>query len=56
MSKKNKVISIRVNDIEYMKIKNGATMYGMNVTQYLIYLAHLKYLEGIEKHLLDKQH
>ena len=53
--KKTRSITIRVSDIEYMKIESGANSMGMNITQYINYLVHLKYLESVDRLLLDRK-
>lgn len=53
--KKTRNITIRVSDVEYMKISSGANSLGMNISQYINFLAHLKYMETVDKHLLCKK-
>lgn len=53
--KKTRNITIRVSDVEYMKILSGADSLGMNISQYINFLAHLRYMELVDKHLLDKE-
>ena len=53
-NKKSKTITFRVSDIEYMKIESGARKLGMNISQYLNYLAHIEYMKTVDYHLLDR--
>ena len=55
-NKKTKTITIRVSDVEHMKIFAGAESMGMTVTQYINYLAHVDYLKSYDKFVgLDKK-
>ena len=51
-NKKTRSITIRVSDIEYMKISSGAKSMGMTITQYINYLAHIDYMKSFDKNLL----
>ena len=51
-NKKTRSITIRVSDIEYMKISSGAKEMGMTITQYINYLAHIEYMKSFDKNLL----
>lgn len=48
-NKKTKTITIRVSDIEHMKILSGAESMGMTITQYINYLAHVEYMKSYDK-------
>lgn len=52
--KKTKTITFRVSDVEYMKIEGGAERFGMNISQYLNYLAHIEYMKFLDSRLLDR--
>ena len=48
-NKKTKTITIRVSDVEHMKITSGAREMGMTITQYINYLAHIEYMKSLDK-------
>ena len=48
-NKKTRSITIRVSDVEYMKISSGAREMGMTITQYINYLAHIEYMKSLDK-------
>ena len=51
-NKKTKTITIRVSDVEHMKITSGARKMGMTITQYINYLAHIEYIKNLDKILI----
>ena len=46
-NKKTRSITIRVSDVEYMRISSGAKEMGMTITQYINYLSYIQYKKNL---------